>query len=282
MKVSIVTISYNQARFLKRNIESVRQQDYPNIEHIIVDPGSTDGSREIIQQYKNHFSQIILEPDDGPADGLHKGIDLATGDILAQLNADDCYLPGAISKVTDEFTKYPELGVVYGNGIMADLDGMPIKHIYADEFSANGYVYGRVAIFQQATFYTQWAYQRVGGLNLNNQNSWDAELMVDFSMEDIPMRKIDHDLGVFSIYPQSISGSKRLIDMYHADQERIFEKVTGRPATSVDKFIRKCGKILRLGRNPAIIYKRLVNSLLGTEYGINTDALTWMNLKDNY
>jgi glycosyltransferase involved in cell wall biosynthesis len=88
MKISVVTVSFNQAAFLERAIRSVIDQGYKNLEYIIVDPGSTDGSREIIERYRNYFTQVILSPDDGPADGLNKGFAHATGDICAYVNSD--------------------------------------------------------------------------------------------------------------------------------------------------------------------------------------------------
>src|SRR6202171_6644991 len=95
-RVSIVTISFNQAPFLERAIRSVVEQDYPDIEYIVVDPGSTDGSRDIIERYRSRISQVIYEPDHGPADGLNKGFASATGDIFGSINADDAFLPGAV------------------------------------------------------------------------------------------------------------------------------------------------------------------------------------------
>ena len=82
MKFSIVTISYNQAQFLEQAIRSVIEQDYPDVEYIVVDPGSTDGSREIIERYRDRIDRIIFEPDKGPADGLNKGFAQATGDVF--------------------------------------------------------------------------------------------------------------------------------------------------------------------------------------------------------
>ena len=94
-RVSIVTISYNQAQFLERTILSVLDQDYPEIEYIVVDPGSTDGSREIIERYGSRISKVILRPDRGAADGLNSGFAEASGQILGFLNSDDTLLPGA-------------------------------------------------------------------------------------------------------------------------------------------------------------------------------------------
>ena len=97
-RVSIVTISFNQAAFLERAIRSVVEQNYPLVEYIVVDPGSTDGSRDIIEKYRSRISKIIYEKDSGPANGLNKGFEAASGEIFGYINADDAYLPGALSK----------------------------------------------------------------------------------------------------------------------------------------------------------------------------------------
>ena len=123
MRVSIVTISYNQAEFLEKAIRSVIEQDYDDIEYIIVDPGSTDGSRDIIERYRSKIAKVIFEPDDGPADGLNKGFAHATGNLCGYLNADDAYLPGSISRVVAAFRCMPEADVICGHGYMVDAEG---------------------------------------------------------------------------------------------------------------------------------------------------------------
>ena len=94
MKISVVTISFNQAKYLRQCIDSVLNQNYQNIEYIIVDPGSTDGSRQIIESYGDRVIKIF-EKDAGPADGLNMGFSRATGDIFYFINSDDYVLPGA-------------------------------------------------------------------------------------------------------------------------------------------------------------------------------------------
>src|SRR6266702_5290058 len=115
LKVSIVTISFNQAAFLERTILSVLNQDYSNIVYIVVDPCSTDGSRELIKRYESRIARTILDPDKGAADGLNKGFGAATGDIFGFLNSDDILYPGAVSAVVSVFIKSPATDVVSGH-----------------------------------------------------------------------------------------------------------------------------------------------------------------------
>ena len=137
MKFSIVTISYNQARFLEQAIRSVIEQDYPDVEYIVVDPGSTDGSREIIERYRDRIDKIIFEPDNGPADGLNKGFARATGDIFGFLNSDDYLLPGALATVASEFATAPWKDVLSGHAVIVDADGREINRFYSRRLFTN-------------------------------------------------------------------------------------------------------------------------------------------------
>jgi glycosyltransferase involved in cell wall biosynthesis len=113
MKISIITPSYNQAEFIERTIQSIFSQNYPDIEYIVMDGGSTDGTVKILKKYSD---QIIWksEKDNGQSDAINKGLKIATGEIVAYLNSDDTYEPGTLKKVADFFQKNPEKKWVYG------------------------------------------------------------------------------------------------------------------------------------------------------------------------
>src|ERR1700722_6107502 len=131
MKFSNVTISFNQRQYLEEALNSVLQQDYPAIEYIVVDPGSSDGSRELIETYASRLERVIFEPDRGAADGLNKGFAHASGEIFGFLNSDDVLLPGALRSVSVAFEQNPDCDIVMGNGFTIEGRGKRIRRIRA-------------------------------------------------------------------------------------------------------------------------------------------------------
>ncbi len=176
--VSIITPSYNQARFLEACIRSVLEQDYPNIEYIIVDGGSNDGSVEIIEKYADRLAWWVSEKDKGHADALNKGFARARGEILAWLNSDDTYYPGAISDAVQTLLANPDVGMVYGDADITDAAGQVIGRFASRQTDYWRLLRGSVHIPQATTFFRADLYRQVGPLSLEYFFAFDYDLWV--------------------------------------------------------------------------------------------------------
>jgi glycosyltransferase involved in cell wall biosynthesis len=253
MKFSIVTVSFNQSRYLGEALDSVLQQDHPEIEYIVVDPGSTDGSRKLIEQHAGRLAHILFEPDLGPADGLNKGFRRATGDIFGFLNSDDLLLPGAIGAVNRFFEQHAGYDIVMGNGFMVDVLGKPIRRIRSAGFTVPRYLYGAATWLQQATFFRRQAFENAGGFNAMNRSCWDGELMVNMVSCGAKVGYLNRDLSLFRVHAESITGSKRHKQMMSKDAERIFSQICGRDWTAADTLRSFLMRIERLLTHPGAI-----------------------------
>jgi glycosyltransferase involved in cell wall biosynthesis len=175
-RVSIVTPSYNQEQFIEETMRSVLLQNYPNLEYIIIDGGSTDGSVDIIRKYEPWLTYWVSEPDDGQADAIKRGFERASGDILAWLNSDDTYEPGAIEAVVEHFRANPGARLVYGEGWYMDSSGNRLRPCrFVRSTFPDNYIYNKDPILQQAAFWRRELWQDVGPLNasLNWVFDWD-------------------------------------------------------------------------------------------------------------
>lgn len=226
-KLGIVTISFNQARFLTECIESVKLSDSSRLRYVIVDPGSTDGSREMIEQYKNRFSAILLEPDKGPADGLNKGFAACDADVYGYLNSDDRFRPGALDCVLNYFDGHPDTDVLLGAIALIDENGRvsPRKRTQDRPFDLRKYAVCACNVFQQGTFFRRESFLKTNGFNLASKTAWDAELVVDMALAGCRFDYTNRVLGDFRIYPQSITGSQRLRQGYREDREYLRNKI---------------------------------------------------------
>ena len=176
--VTIVTPSYNQGRFIRETIESVLNQDYPNIEYIIIDNASTDNTADVIKPYLSRLT-YISEPDDGQSHAINKGFALARGSIVAWLNSDDVFLPGAVSNAVAAFIAHPEAAVTYGEGFQIDVDSnVKQRFPFTQHFDRWKLVHLSDYILQQTVFFRKAALDAVGPLREDLDWVMDWEILI--------------------------------------------------------------------------------------------------------
>jgi len=186
-RISIVTPNYNNADFIEQTILSVINQGYSDLEYIVVDGASTDGSLEIIEKYKDSISCIISEPDNGHADALNKGFKKATGDILAWINSDDLYFPWSFSVVAEIFSTHKDVHWITGVPALWDKSSN-LVYISPEPKYINiyNYILGNFTwIQQESVFFTRSLWDKSGAyIDENYQLSIDTELWTRFFLHE--------------------------------------------------------------------------------------------------
>ena len=177
--MTIVTPSYNQAAFLDRTIESVISQAYPRLAYAVVDGGSTDGSKELLEKYRSRLAYAVSEPDEGQAHAIVKGFCNTEGEIMAYLNSDDCLMPGALRYVGRYFQEHPRVDVVYGHRVIIDPDGLEIGRWVIpphDTECVRRFDY----VPQETLFWRRRCYEEVGGIDARFHFAMDWDLILKF------------------------------------------------------------------------------------------------------
>jgi glycosyltransferase involved in cell wall biosynthesis len=162
--VSIITPSFNQAKYLEQTIQSVLDQDYSNIEYIVVDGASRDGSIEIIKKYAHKLAWWISEQDSGQAEAINKGFARASGEVIAWINSDDYYLPDTVSVAVKVFEENPQVVLVYGNMMAVDENGRVFNTLKYSQLKLEDLLCFQI-IGQPAVFMRRSALQKTDGLN---------------------------------------------------------------------------------------------------------------------
>lgn len=211
MRISVIMPSYNQRRFIERSIDSVLAQSYPDLELIVVDGGSNDGTVEILRQYRDRL-RWISEKDEGQADAINKGLRMATGEIVAYLNSDDVYEPGALRKVADCFQAHPEARWITGRCRIIDENDREMrrpvtayKNFLLRHFSFSLLLVTN-PVSQPATFWRRRLIDEIGLFDLNEHYVMDYDYWLRIGKRH-PVMVLDDYLAAFRVYTSSKTSS---------------------------------------------------------------------------
>lgn len=241
MKISLVVPSYNQARFLEETLCSILMQRDENLELIVVDGGSTDGSREIIQAFRPHLAHAIVERDRGQADAINKGMRLASGDVVGWLNSDDLLMPGALAAARRHFSKFPEAVVVYGDYLKIDEQSRVLAYRRQPTFHLGVCRYAYQTVPQPGSFYRASAWQAVGGIDEQLHFSLDYDLIMRLGA----VGKVLHAgrcMSAFRLHNESKSVSRA--EAFATDHDYVWKKNFGLDSKQLSFQVRR--KLYRL------------------------------------
>ncbi len=209
-RISIVTPSYNQGHFLMEALESVRLQNYPEIEHLVLDGGSSDDTLALLEKLEgdrgwNHV-KWQSGSDDGQSDALNQGFQMATGDIVGWLNSDDRYRPGCFDAVVKAFEENPDIDVLYGDYTLIDQGGSIYKVRREIEFNPFILLYHRVLyIATTATFFRRRVFEEGNLLVKDLHYAMDYEFFLRLVAAGYRFQRISHVLADFRVHPESKS-----------------------------------------------------------------------------
>lgn len=211
LKISIVTVCFNMVSFIEQTIKSVLSQRYPNLEYIIIDGGSTDGTQNIIEKYKDRLAYYVSEADGGMYDAIGKGFSRATGEILAWLNADDLYFPHTFKVVNDVFENNEDVGWIGGKYCFLSENGKKVKSFpkcsgRSQEDIRDGWCRDGLLgpLQQESMFWRKSLYVKCGGINVSYRYAGDFELWTRFAKYSA-LAKVDLPLAAFRRRPSSLS-----------------------------------------------------------------------------
>lgn len=221
-RISVVTPSFNQGRFVARTLDSVLSQNYPNLEYIVIDGGSTDDSVAHIRARADRLAFWCSESDKGHADALNKGFRRATGSLLTFINSDDYLLPGSLWTAARTFLRWPAVDILHGGVRLVDVDDRQLMEKRTTRFFAAGYFCEACDLPQPGTFWRRWVYETVGEFSLEYHFSFDTEFFYRALVAGARVSHVREFLSAFRLHPAAKTA--RLQDTSAADNCQLRER----------------------------------------------------------
>ncbi len=284
LKISIVTPSFNHAPFLEETIDSVLYQPDPNLEYVVVDGGSTDGSVDIIRRHAARLAYWVSEPDKGQYDAINKGFSRTTGDIMAWINSDDKYTPWAFSIVREIFSKFPMVEwLTTVQPLSWNAWGQATSINFSGGFNRTSFLkggnlptdgsYGRRFIQQESTFWRRSLWERAGGrVDTSVQLAADFELWARF-YRHADLYGVLSPLGGFRAHGNQKSVLQA--HQYMEEAERVLMQYGGRPCRGPEAFLR--GVLWKIARHVSLAPLPRLVRVIGHRTGLTfpTKVLAW-------
>jgi len=261
-RVSVITPSFNQAAFLEKTLLSIHNQDYPNLEHIIIDGGSTDGSVDIIRKYEKRLAYWRTGSDGGQSDAINMGAARATGRYMMWINSDDLLLPGALHTMARAVERHPASELIYGNQVEVDRDDVVIKRLYTIDFDILDFLYEiNIIVHQQSAMWSTDLFRRVGGLKLYRY-AMDYDLIYRMHTAGARFRRIEEFLSAFRVHSQGLTGSGEVARRRGKEVDASFKDYFDRDRSLFDKtFMRSLYKGKRFLSEPRCLSAALEHRL---------------------
>ena len=276
-RITIVTPSYNQARFIGWTARSVFLQRYPELEYILMDGGSTDETMRVLEPYADRFAHLVSERDKGQSDAISRGFARSSGEIMAYLNSDDMLAPGTLHYVAQFFHDHPDVEVVYSHRCTVDEHNKVLWYWLLPRHS-DWYMTRWDLIPQETCFWRRRLFEKVGNIDPSFRFAMDYDLFLRF-MRAAPgrMRRLDRFLGVFRQHDEA--KTTRLMETVGAEEIRRVWKHYGIAPSRLDPFrsARFYHGVIRAGDKFAVKRGKLPGALPGVGY--NYDQV-WGGLLD--
>ena len=205
-KLTVVTPSYNQADYLERTILSVINQQYPNLEFFVIDGGSTDGTKAILEKYADYLTGWVMEKDTGQTSAINKGFRQATGDYVAYQNSDDVFAPDALWRVAKAWQQAPQTDVFFGNMYIIDEQDVILEELRVPSFSAGCQVYEGMQVFNQSLFIRRSLLAETGWLDESLRFVMDYEIVTRLGVRPgVRFKHVPGFWGSFRVQPDAKS-----------------------------------------------------------------------------